>query len=234
VRQTEKWIESNDTWRHNTRVHARATVAACLNWGVKHDHLKENPIHKLETGSYHNTERILTRDEREKVRGAVRGHEFQDYLRVLEFTGARPFSETAALTAEMIDFADGMIPFPKHKNTKKGKRRVVYLTPELEIILKRRIAERPEGLLFRSFQGMPIDSKSVSHRLRGVAQRLRLKPFTVYAYRHTYITEALERGLTASVVAELVGNSAKTIEKYYNHLSQKRTALKQAALVAVG
>lgn len=54
-----------------------------------------------------------------------------------------------------------------------------------------------------------------------------------YAYRHSYITEALERGLTASAVAESVGSSAKTIEKYYDHLDQKKTALKEAALRAV-
>ena len=81
---------------------------------------------------------------------------------------------------------------------------------------------------------MPIDSRSASHRMRGAVTRLGLKPLTVYAYRHTYITEALERGLTASVVAQLVGNSPKTIEKYYDHLDQKKNALQEAALRAVG
>lgn len=233
VRQAEKWVEAQDTWGHNTRVAARAVLHACMNWGVKHDLLKENPVRKLEMGSYRNTERILSPEEREQVRGAMRGQEFKDYLRVLELTGARPFSEIAALTGQMIDFDAGVIEFGKHKNSKKGKKRTVYLVPELEAILRRRIAERPGTRLFLSAQGEPIDSKSVSHRLRGAAKRLSLKPFTVYAYRHTYITEALERGLTASVVAELVGNSAKTIEKYYDHLDQKKTALKAAALRAV-
>lgn len=180
---------------------------ACLNWGVRQGLIPRNPVEYLGVGSYTNKERILSKKEREVISGAVRGQEFKDYLRVLELTGARPFSEIAALTAEMIDFDGGVIVFTEHKNAKKNKTRTIYLTPEMEAVLRRRVAERPDGLLFRSAQGMPIDSKSVSHRLRYIAKRAKFKPFTVYSYRHTYITEALERGLTASVVAELVGNS---------------------------
>jgi integrase len=234
VRQVERWVESKDSWGHNTRVKCRATVLICLNWGVKRQLLKENPVKTLDMGSYHSSERILSRDERERIRGAVRGQEFRDYLRVVELTGARPFSEIAAITAEMIDFDAGVIELKRHKNARKGKKRTVYLTPELTEILRRRAAHRPTGVLFRSMQGMPIDSRSVSHRMRGVARRLGIKPLTVYAYRHTYITESLERGLTASVVAQLVGNSPKTIEKYYDHLDQRKSALKEAARRAVG
>jgi len=35
-------------------------------------------------------------------------------------------------------------------------------------------------------------------------------------------------------VAELVGNTAKTIAKYYNHLDQKKNRLREAARQAVG
>jgi integrase len=233
VRQAERWLESKADWKHNTKTSAKGALQACMNWGVKREMIAANPVKALGIGSYTNAERILSVAERDRVRAAVQGQQFKDYLRVLELNGARPFSEIATLTAEMVDFENGVIVFEKHKNVKKGKRRTIYLTPELVEILRRRIAERPQGILFRTKRLEPISSKSVSHRLRGVGKRLSMKAFNVYSYRHSYITDALERGLTASVVAELVGNSAKTIEKYYNHLSQKRDALKVAALKAV-
>jgi integrase len=232
VRQVERWLESK-TWKPNTKTSARGALQACMNWGVKREMIPVNPVKALGIGSYTNAERILTAAERKLVREGINGQEFKDYLRVLELTGARPFSEIATLTASVVDFDNGVIVFEKHKNAKKGKRRTVYLTPELVEILRRRIAERPEGLLFRTIRGNPIDSKNVSHRLRLVTKRVGMKRFNIYSYRHSYITDALERGLTASVVAELVGNSAKTISKYYDHLSQKRDAMKEAALKAV-
>ena len=54
------------------------------------------------------------------------------------------------------------------------------------------------------------------------------------SYRHSFITEALEQGLTADIVAELVGNTPKTIAKYYSHLESKKNTLREAARRAVG
>ncbi|VTR93073.1 phage integrase family protein : Phage-related integrase OS=Blastopirellula marina DSM 3645 GN=DSM3645_03233 PE=4 SV=1: Phage_integrase [Gemmata massiliana] len=232
VRQVERWLESK-AWKPNTKTSARGALQACLNWAVKRDMISVNPVKKLGIGSYTNAERILTAEERTRARAAVKDQQFKDYLRVLELTGARPFSEIATLIADLVDFENGVIVFERHKNAKKGKRRTVYLTPELTEILRRRVAARPEGLLFRTTHQCPIDSKNMAHRLRLIAVRASIKRFNAYAYRHSYTADALERGLTTRVVAELVGDSAKTIEKYYDYLSQKRDAMKDAALRAV-
>ena len=69
---------------------------------------------------------------------------------------------------------------------------------------------------------------------RRLEKRLGIARFNPYSYRHSYITEALERGLTADIVAELVGNSPKTIAKYYSHLESKRNTLRESARKAVG
>ena len=95
-----------------------------------------------------------------------------------------------------------------------------------------------DGWFYTTSKGKQIklsqNEKDAEREFHALLAKRTDEPATVYSYRHTYITEALERGLTASMVAELVGNSAKTIEKYYNHLSQKRDSLKAAALRAVG
>ena len=40
--------------------------------------------------------------------------------------------------------------------------------------------------------------------------------------------------MTADIVAELVGNSPRTITKYYAHLESKKNTLREAARKAVG
>ena len=62
---------------------------------------------------------------------------------------------------------------------------------------------------------------------------LKIERFNPYAYRHSFITEALECGLTSDIVAELVGNTPKTIAKYYSHLESKKDTLRAAAKRAV-
>jgi hypothetical protein len=40
--------------------------------------------------------------------------------------------------------------------------------------------------------------------------------------------------MSASIVAELVGNTARTIERYYSHIDQHKHTLREAARLAVG
>lgn len=101
-------------------------------------------------------------------------------------------------------------------------------------MLKRLSEQHPTGYLFRNIKGHVWKSHDATRRLNYVTDKLRLERATVYAYRHTYITEALERGMTANIVAELVGNSPLTIARNYDHLSQRTATMLDAAARAVG
>ena len=63
--------------------------------------------------------------------------------------------------------------------------------------------------------------------------QLGLEKASLYAYRHTFLTDALSKGMSADVLAELAGNSAITIARNYSHLSKKRDAMLAAAQNAV-
>jgi integrase len=228
------WLLKKPTWHHNSQVTARGVLRACLNWAVDQELLPSNPLVRVKTGSPHRRERILTAEERRKVREAVRDREFKNYLFFLEQTGCRPFSEAGQLTAELIDFGDGTITFPKHKNARKGKKRVVYMTPQLQEFLKKLCAERPTGFLFRTKKGRPFNNCNTTGRVRRLEEKLKIKRFSLNAYRKSYITDSLEKGLSSDIVAELCGNTSKTISKYYNLLSEKKDALREAARKAVG
>jgi len=51
-----------------------------------------------------------------------------------------------------------------------------------------------------------------------------------YAYRHTFTTEGLERGVPVATMAELLGNQdLAMISRHYGHLNQKSQHLRAAA-----
>jgi integrase len=223
----------NPQWSQSTRTAVRSIILACLNWGADQEIIAANPVPKLKNGSYSRRERILTADERERIKAAA-SKPLRDFLEALELTGARPYSEIGSLTADMIDFETGTITFVKHKNAKKGKKRVIYITPQFEALLRKRLAMNPTGLVFRTQKKGPWNADAMCEWMRKLERDLKIPRLTCYAYRHSFVSDALERGLTADIVGHLVGNKAATIAKHYDHLDQKREALKAAARKAVG
>lgn len=220
-------------WGESTRTTARSILRACLNWAVMQGYLAANPLAKLKRGDYARRERILTADERQRVREWL-PEGVREFVYALEQTGARPFSELATLTAEMIDWQTGTVTVAKHKNAKKGKKRVIYLTDGLQAVLRELAQKHPTGPLFRTRSGRPWDKGGVSKWMRKAEAALGIPRLNPYAWRHTLITESLAKGMSADIVAELVGNSPATIHKYYSHLDQKGDALRAAARQAAG
>jgi site-specific recombinase XerD len=90
------------------------------------------------------------------------------------------------------------------------------------------------GPLFRNDNGRPWNRSSVRCRLRRIKEKVRIPELCAYLWRHSFVTEALERGVSIAAVAELVGHtSTATISRYYSHLDQKAEHLRQAAEAAV-
>ena len=236
VHHVSAWLvapKKRHPWNDGGKSSARATVLACLNWAVAEGHMNSHPLGKLKRGTHGKRERVLSGEERQKIRDNVKS-DFRDFLFALEQTGARPFSELALVTAEMIDWAGGTITFRKHKNVNKGKTRTIYMSPALRELLTRLAAERPTGYLFRNIKGHVWKSHDATRRLHYVTDKLGIPKATVYAFRHSFITDALSKGLSADVIAELDGNSAITIARAYSHLHEKKAAMIEAAARAVG
>jgi ABC-type polysaccharide/polyol phosphate transport system ATPase subunit len=63
----------------------------------------------------------------------------------------------------------------------------------------------------------------------GMRQRLGIDAITVYAYRHSFATDALLAGNSLAVVAELLGHSdTRMVGKVYGHLDQQKSHLLDA------
>ena len=51
----------------------------------------------------------------------------------------------------------------------------------------------------------------------------------VCAIRHQYITDALTRGVSIAIIAEMTGTSPAMIAKNYSHLSEKKALFLETA-----
>lgn len=233
VEHVTAWEAKNPRWSRSTVASVRAMIVSCLNWGVKQGVIEANPIPRLKSGRTERRERLLTAEEIGKVK-AVASPAMLDFFQALDLTGARPFSEVARLTAADIDWAAGSITLAEHKNEKKGKTRTIYLTPPLEALLRRKCEEHPSGLLFRTTLDAPFAKGTMCRWLKRAAETTGVKRLNLYLIRHYAVTRALENGVTSDVAGELFGNSPATIQRYYSKLSEKKAALRAAALRAVG
>lgn len=173
-------------------------------------------------------------------------------VRFLWLSGARPF-EVASAEWSHVDRKAGTITFKaaEHKTGKKtGRDRTIYLTHPMTRILDaiRRLPARHERWIFchalakgglelgcSAESGQPwTDQSAIGKKLRawrreaiGAGLKIRDKgPSKLVAYnaRHTYITDALLDGATATDVAKMVGNSAQIIEQVYDHPVKERLA----------
>src|SRR5262249_51490535 len=64
-------------WGHNTQVTARGLVVAVLNWAVEQGTLQFSPLARMKVGQMHGRERILTKEERERVLAASSNKTFK-------------------------------------------------------------------------------------------------------------------------------------------------------------
>lgn len=95
------------------------------------------------------------------------------------------------------------------------------------------IVGRKTGPQFRGRRGA-ITVNAITCRVKRLRNSLGLASGTVaYAYRHTYITDAMWQGVDVATVAELTGTSIEMIQWHYGHLAQRTDHLREAAVKAV-
>jgi integrase len=228
-----KWLVEKG-WADATRRGAITSVKAALNWCVREGLLAENPIARLERPKMTRRTRTLSPTERATVADAATDDAFRDLLIALAETGARP-GELARLEASMIDWGAGMATMPGKTSRKTGRPRTIVLTPRM-LALCRQLAEtRPEGPLFRNGDGNPWTPNAIRCRFRRLRERTGLGKVVAYTFRHSFATDALERGVPIASVAELLGHSdTKMVSGHYSHLDERHEHLRRAGARAAG
>lgn len=231
------FAEGGQEFGAGTRSRAIEAVSRVLNWGVKQKILRENPIRGMDRPDKPRRETFVTPEQRQLILSAYQeGDPFRDFLFAMEQTGCRP-GEVSDLTSEHVFLEQGVWVTYKHKtrSQSKGKPRVVYLSDAMVELTRRLMAKVPPGTpLFRNADGNPWTRNSIRCRLRRVRARLEIPGLVAYLYRHGFVTQALERGLSDALVAQLVGHAnTSMIHKHYSFLSENAKLLREAANKAV-
>jgi integrase len=235
------WLAANPTWGSSARRHAIGSIKRVLNWGRRERRILSNPIEDVSRPSQPRRSSLIGEDDHRMLVLAAGGQpysgridrQFRLVLIAIRHCGGRP-QDVARARVEFVDAEVTKWTLPEHKTKRHTEKpRVIYLSPCLATITRILMAGRTEGPLFRGRRGA-VTTNAITCRIKRLKKELEIDPKIVfYSYRHTYITEAMGRGVGTAMVAELTGTSISMIEKHYGHLAKEHDALRAAAAKAV-
>ena len=235
-----QWLDDNSQWGDSGRRGAITSLKRAFQWAVDEGYLDRSPVASIRKPAIPRRETVLNAEQRQIILNEASDEEFRDLLTAIQETGVRP-QEVRQVEARHVDLEHGLWTFPTDEN-KTGritqKPRIVFLTPNALEITRRLIEKYPSGPLFRNSRGKPWTRNAIRCRFRRLRTRLsdRLPAdLCTYLFRHTYATDALERGVDAITVAELMGHrDATMVSRVYQHLSKRMEYMKEAARRATG
>ncbi|WP_422929065.1 tyrosine-type recombinase/integrase [Singulisphaera sp. PoT] len=220
------WVKT----RKWTKATMRGTVVAikvCFAWLAKSGNIASNPLSDIKPPRANRRERTLTPDERERI-ASIANPQLLDYLNALSWTGCRP-GEIMRLEAKHIDFEAGWAALPGKTTNATGLLIEFPLIPEMYQMCERLAQLHPIGPIFRSTIGGTWNQSSVRQALRRVTVKLGIVGVTAYTYRHSFATDALQRGIPLTDVAALMNHRSIQTTMNYNHIKDRRGHLKEQA-----
>jgi integrase len=137
-----------------------------------------------------------------------------DLLEAVALTGARA-GELSSATRAQFDSRTKCMTF----KGKTGTRTVPLSQAALTLFTRLAKSKLPGAFLFTRDDGKPWSSWDWDELIREAAERAKLpKGVCLYTLRHSFITQAINDGMTTLDVARLCGTSVTMIEKHYGHL----------------
>ena len=158
---------------------------------------------------------------------------YRDFILFLLYSGARP-SEAIGLRWEHIDFSRNELHICEslsrgahgtriRKSTKTiDGDRILTLPSNIRTMLEGRAKGKlnPEGLIFTSPTGRPIDDHNFSRRIwKRLCAKAAIPYRRPYNARHSVAGHAINQGATLPQVAYILGHSnARMVSQTYGHM----------------
>ncbi len=169
--------------------------------------------------------RFLTHAEAADLLAAVKDHSEQLHdICLLSLRAGLRAGEIFRLAWADVDFSRGTLLI---RDTKSGKDRAAYMTPEIKDMLKRQPRSGGNGseLIFKDKKGGKI--KEISSTFDRVIVRLgwndgledRRHKVCFHSLRHSFASQLVEGGTNLHVVRELLGHSTLRMTERYSHVS---------------
>ena len=195
----------------------RRVLRLAVEWGVA----DSAPKIKLLRGEHHR-EQVVSREEEARYLAAA-GELMADIAVVLSDTGMRP-EENARLRWESIAWHNGQHGTLQVTHGKTAAaRRMLPLSPRVRLLLERRwcAANRSlEGWVWASAtKSGHIEPSTLKKQHRNAVRSSGVRPFVLYALRHTFLTRLGEAGCDAWTLARIAGHTSIAMSARYVHPS---------------
>ena len=232
------WLNQKTSWGPAGQRGAITAVKRVLSWAKKERRIHQDNLEGLEKPSQRRREELVDDSDhlrmideiRKPVSSSPSDKQFQLVLIALRHCGGRP-QDVATAKVEHVSEDLSRWTLPGHKRYRHThKPKIVYLSPCLRTITMIVKGDRESGPLFRGRRGQ-LTVNAIGCRIKNLKKKLDIKVIA-YDYRHTYITDALQRGVDISTVAELAGTSVQMIQRHYGHICQRHDHLKESAAKA--
>lgn len=218
---------------------------ACCNWAVRSKLIDSNPFNGMATeikskkGSK-TSRRSFTKEEKDAIINAFENNIYSSkfapvshsyyapYVNLLFFTGCRPEEAIALkwqhIQGNIIVFSEAVATHLKiRKTTKTDVIRWIPINAQLQSLLDDIKPQNitSETLVIPAINGREIDAHNFLNRiwkpvLTNLVKDRKVRQYLPqYNCRHTFITLALEAGVTVPQIAKWVGNSPEVIMKHY-------------------
>ncbi|MBI3863043.1 MAG: tyrosine-type recombinase/integrase [Planctomycetia bacterium] len=214
----------------------RAAMRA-FNWAVKRQDIAANPIKGVERPQATAREVYIEPAQWDAAIACVKPADpFMDFIVFLKESGCRP-QECRAIEKRHFKPMKNQeqIAFPVDESKGKRYARIIPLNLKALAIIQRLSLKYPEGKLFRGKHGQAWGIYSIAKRFAVIRKKIGLEKFHAYAVRHTFITDALLRGVDPVTLAHIVGHKdAAMILKIYQHLNLNRGHIRKALGLATG
>jgi integrase len=153
--------------------------------------------------------RAVTGPEHQRIVAAESNSERRHYYELLWLTGASQ-SDAARLTAEQVDWQNGILVFSRKKLKADDPPCILRIGPKLAALLRELPAK---GALFSS-----IDKTSQKDRSAEFCRRCRLLKITgisLHSYRHGWAERAEQAGMPERYAQAALGHASKAVHRAY-------------------
>ena len=216
-----EWADSHgEAWSNAYRRGGIIAIQRPFNWAEQLGYIAASPIKRIPKPQPQRRETFTTPQQWEKIKNHYKdGDPFRDLLEFGWETGCRP-QESKRVEARHVELDHHRIVFPPVEAKGKKRWRIIRLTPRAEEILKRRLEQSPEGVLFRNEDGQPWTAQAMACRFGRLQKHLGVK-YASYDLRHGFCQDLLEQGNDPLAVAELMGHAdGRMVSQVYSHMNQ--------------
>jgi integrase/recombinase XerC len=223
-----EWVDSHETWGDTYKRGGIVAVQRAGNWAEQMGYIDVTPLKRIAKPPARRRDNPMAPDDFQAILVRIeKGDPFRDLFLFIWHTGCRP-QEARHIEPRHVDLERAVVIIPKEEAKGKCYPRFIHLQgPALEII-RRLMAVRTEGKLFRNSRGQPWTKYALCNRMYRLSRVAGVKK-TAYDMRHGFATRKLVQGHDHLTIAELMGHRDGTmLAKVYAHLDRNDAHLKKA------